>query len=281
MLQSLMNSPIAWLVLAIMTVISFVYAFYCQKVNKERKELSYAQDTDVLIYNQTSKFQKLKISYGDEIIDNLCVTKFAIWNSGNRVLEKGDFVVKKALAISALNEKQILEATVVNVTEKENKFHLKPVGKTKVDVEFDYIAPENGVIIQIIHTGSRKDLEITSMIKGGEPIKQVHKEGESDNKNKVKKRKRRFIMGLIAMIVYFIMGIYMIIMGIAQKYRKVISDAEILKNYYNSKEIFPLLYWATGFVIIVAGIMFLRILLRSSYLGIPSKIKKAFMEEDD
>ena len=122
MLESLMNSPVAWLILALMTAISFVYAFYCQKVNKERKELSYTKATDVLIYNHTTKFEKLNIHYGSEPIDNLCVTKIAVWNSGNRVLQKEDFVKKNTPSITALNGSRILEASIIMESEKTNKF---------------------------------------------------------------------------------------------------------------------------------------------------------------
>lgn len=49
MLEKLMESPIAWAVLAIIAIVSFIYAIVCQQKNKEKKEISYLKVSNELI----------------------------------------------------------------------------------------------------------------------------------------------------------------------------------------------------------------------------------------
>ena len=56
MLKDLMNNPIAWLILALVTIGSLVYAIYCQKANKERKEISYLLHSEQLILKERALF---------------------------------------------------------------------------------------------------------------------------------------------------------------------------------------------------------------------------------
>ena len=56
MLEDLMNNPYAWAILALATIGSLIYAVYCQKVNKVKREFSSDRKTNTLIENSKSCF---------------------------------------------------------------------------------------------------------------------------------------------------------------------------------------------------------------------------------
>ena len=176
MLEKLMDSPIAWAILAIIAVASFIYAIICQQRNKERKEFSYSLKSNSLISGKKSKFEKLFITYDGQQIESLCVSKFTIWNSGNKTLNHTDMVESKELTVSVSNEYKILDVELITSSDKTNKFSLKKYDEHTVKILFDYADKKEGMVIQIIHTGTKEDICIDCKIKGGKAIKNINNE---------------------------------------------------------------------------------------------------------
>ena len=171
MLETLMHSPIAWAILAVITIISLAYAIICNQKNKEKKEFSYCLRSRTLIRKKKAKFEKLSIVYGGKQIDDLCVSNFTIWNSGNKTLNASDMVTSKELTITALEDDKILDVEILKCSEETNKFSLQLLDEHTVKILFDYVDKMEGVVIQIIHTGTNDSLEIDCKIKGGRPVR--------------------------------------------------------------------------------------------------------------
>ncbi len=170
-LKNLMNNPIAWLVLALLTVISFGYAIYCQRKNKECKEFSYTRKSNSLIHKKKSKFEKLLITYDSQEIENLCVSKFTLWNSGNKTINNLDMVNTKEVSIHLSNNAKILDTEIIGVSDETNDFKIETIDDTSAKILFDYVDKKEGIVFQIIHTGTEEDISIDCKIKGGKPIK--------------------------------------------------------------------------------------------------------------
>lgn len=170
MIEELMNNPLAWGILSLTTIISFIYAIYCQLKNKEKKEISYAQKSTVLVQNKKSKYKKLVLSYDGNQVDNVCVSRFAIWNSGNKVLQSVDMVESREIRISLPEGKKVLEANIITATDETNQFSVNVPDEKSIVISFDYIDPRDGVVVQVVHTGLNNDLDISCKIKGGKPL---------------------------------------------------------------------------------------------------------------
>ncbi len=171
MLAKLMDSPIAWTALAIITVASLVYAIICQQINKEKKEFTYCRKTTSLLHKKKRKFEKLLVSYDGQEIENLCVSRFTIWNSGNKTLYSNDMVTSKELIVTTVEEDRILDVELIVCSEETNKFITQVINEHTVKILFEYADKKDGVVIQIIHTGTAESLKIDCKIKGGKPIK--------------------------------------------------------------------------------------------------------------
>ncbi len=174
MMQQLMQDLITWINSStgtIVGVIGIVLAVVFYLKGKERKEFSYCLRSRTLIRKKKAKFEKLSIDYGGKKIDDLCVSNFTIWNSGNKTLNASDMVASKELTITAIDDSRILDVEILKCSEETNKFSTQLLDEHTLKILFDYVDKMEGVVIQIIHTGTNVSLEIDCKIKGGQPVK--------------------------------------------------------------------------------------------------------------
>lgn len=178
MLEKLMNNPIAWLVLSLITVISFVFAIYTWITGKRRKEVSVSDISHVILKAGKSQIEKLDVRYNGVNIDNLTSTKFYIWNSGNDVINSSDVVESKNFTIYSCDDTTILDAQIVNETDPSNKFRVAQVENNMVRIDFDYIDQGEGCLVQLLHTGSAEVLLFGCKIKGGKKVRYCYEDGK-------------------------------------------------------------------------------------------------------
>lgn len=171
MLEKLMANPYAWAIISFIAIASFIYAIVCQHKNKEKKEFSYRRQSNSLIVKKKSKFKKLSVAYDGQEIDDLTVSRFIIWNSGNKTLDKEDMVPSKELTIFTSEDQIILDTELVARTEDSNRFLIRVIDEHTVKIYFDYADKKDGIVLQNIHTGTKKDIKLDCKIKGGNPIK--------------------------------------------------------------------------------------------------------------
>lgn len=173
-LEELMNNPYAWLTLALCTVFSVIYAIYAGVKGKEKKEISYIVNTYKIVQAGKNMIPEFQISYRGQTIDDLAVTRFVIWNSGNRLLNSNDIVDTKPLSITSNDDgPNILDASIIKRSEESNKFTIDKKSAHCAEIQFDYIDKQDGIIVQILHTGSAKNISLSTLIKGGKKLKNV------------------------------------------------------------------------------------------------------------
>ena len=166
LLENLMHNKYAWAVLSIIAIVS-------QVKNKEKKQISYILKNYSLIRSRNKKFEKLSFNYDGKSIDNICVSRFTIWNSGNRTLNNSDMVKSKELMIRASENVRILDVSIIKETETTNNFIVELIDERTATITFDYIDKNDGIVLQIIHDGIEDSLDLSAKIKGGEKIKNV------------------------------------------------------------------------------------------------------------
>lgn len=167
-----MGSPIAWAMLSLLTIFSTVFAIYTWIAGKKRKQLSISCRTNEIIIAGKSNIDKLQIRYDGQDIADLSYTKFYIWNSGNTVLNTSDIVSSRPICIKNTGSAEILSAEIVRVSDETNSFTIKSATEQSVEVSFDYVDHGDGFVMQILHSGDSKDLEVDCKIKGGKGIRE-------------------------------------------------------------------------------------------------------------
>lgn len=280
MLEKLMDSPIAWAILAIIAIASFIYAIVCQQKNKEKKEFSYCLKSNHLIRSKKSKFQKLSITYDGQRIEDLCVSKFTIWNSGNRTLNRTDMVESKELTISVTDECRILDVELIACSDETNGFSVKIENEHAVKVLFEYADKKEGVVIQIIHTGSDENIQIDCKIKGGNPIKNIVNETAPKVIRKIVKKdifeKASIISMGIMIVLVFCMSVLFAISIFNPKLQAFLmsptmTPIESSSEVQNSAIIMSVTFFICS---IIMGATYIPLIKKYFNMGIPKKLKK-------
>lgn len=165
-MTALMNSEVAWTVLALVSVASAVFAIFTWVNGKERKRIGYVLRTNSIVRGGDGHIENLSITYNGSEVDSVLITKIAIWNSGNRVLSPGDFAALDPLAIG-FGTNRLLDSQLLCESEDNNQIQINNSRKDDLCISFDYIEPGQGAVIQLIHTGQSEEISIRGKIKGG------------------------------------------------------------------------------------------------------------------
>ena len=274
MLNELMNSPYAWAFLAIVTIASLIYAIVCQHTNKERKEFAYVKNTNILIENKKRIFDKLNIMYGSEQINDLSVTKFIIWNNGNRVLNKDDIVSENELSIYVTDNNKILDYMILEKTEDTNKFEILSLDSKRINIFFDYVNVNDGVVVQVIHTGSNLDIHIDVKIKGGKSIKEIINKRRFFLDNIDKKIRRRWLKILSLFMFFAFISILVVLIVPILAVHGIIGNETIKTSITNENNIVIFTYHIMFIIYLIMTIFHIKLLIKLFGIGIPEKLKK-------
>lgn len=192
-------------ILSVCTILSFVFGIYTWFAGKRKKEFSYVSNSHKIIEKGKSRIPKLELKYEGRDIDNLTITNYVIWNSGNEVINFSDIVTEKELKIYSCNTANtiILDARIIEETEETNKFAIMQHKGEFIKIGFDYADPQDGMVVQVIHTGSAADLDIGCKIKGGKQIKKL-----TGRKYDLKPRKMKMYVAILEAIICTIMLIF-------------------------------------------------------------------------
>lgn len=279
MLEKLMNSPIAWAILSLIAIAGFIYAIVCQCRNKEKKEFSYSLKTNHLIRKKKSEFEKLNITYDNQKIENLCVSKYAIWNSGNRTLNDVDMVETKELTIYTLNESKILDYELVLSSEKTNNFSIEKIDEHTIKILFKYVDKKDGIIVQVIHTGYEEDIQIDCKIKGGKPIRNTDNETVSNTIKNISNRihfleKPILILVGIMISITILFLIFFLIAIFDTRLQSVLFSPN--QSLQDCRAISITLAIVFGKYSLIMSILYISLIKKRFGIGIPSVLKKEF-----
>lgn len=282
MLTTLMNSPIAWAALASIAIVSFIYAIVSNHKNKEKKEFTYCLRSRTLIRRKKAKFEKLSIVYGGKQIDDLCVSNFTIWNSGNKTLNASDMVTSKELTITALEDGKILDVEILKCSEETNKFSLQLLDEHTVKILFDYVDKMEGVVIQIIHTGTNNFLTIDCKIKGGRKVKNFGNRKTPDFfvMSLIRIQSQRFfaVYMTICMLILLCLAIFFTLRVFNIDLQEVLfSQNEVVAQSSNESQsgtgdvVLSIVFWVYCFSFFAIGVPAIK---RGFMIGMPRALKK-------
>ena len=160
------------LIFLVLTLVSIYLSFYFYFKSKRKKEPVYLTKTFNLVKDNLAKVKKLKIYYDSQETRTLSVTKIALWNRGNEAIDKSDVAVKDPLRVQINSQFEILDAFIIFSKNPANNFSLNALAEKKsIQVKFDYFNENEGVVLEIFHTGySGDNLKVIGSFKNSLPI---------------------------------------------------------------------------------------------------------------
>lgn len=164
--------PIYKLLALIALLVTVGIPAYNLLVNQGKKPVYHTSSISVITSTLTDKASELEIRYNDNPINNLTISKIGLINLGKETIERSDIPPKGKLAVEfpqgvEIYNKQILFATntandvciyqVVDIVDDKlnssQKQALLKGYQNKVYIDFEYLAYNEGTVIQIAHSG--------------------------------------------------------------------------------------------------------------------------------
>ncbi len=193
----------------LITTISSILAIVFYFKGKKEKIPIYAIRTNNLIRGYGKEYSRLTVSYGGEEVENLSVAKVIFWNSGRETIRNTDIPNGDRVRIEAATDFRILDAKILGTSHPSNGANLVEASEKKIMLEFEYFDFDEGVVIQVIHTGtSEDDIKVLGKLVGAKRIAKI----ETPILSKIKlfsakrlmirdSRSNRLIMGIVTLIV--------------------------------------------------------------------------------
>jgi hypothetical protein len=173
-------NPWLTIILALTTVLGFVLMIVFYMKGKRERKPYYDIISFNLVQGLVNRVDSLEMFYSGELIENLTVTRVALWNGGRETINDRDIVSIDPPRARAKEGCKILSAQVLYAT-PTNQFGLEMAeDHSNVVFNFDYMDKDEGMVVQLFHTGiSSRDVEVCGKIKGAGQITRVYVENPS------------------------------------------------------------------------------------------------------
>ena len=171
-IEQMAANPYLTMMVYFLSFLSVLLAIILYYKSRKIKIPLYAIKTNNIVADYISKISSLNVLYSGNQIDNLSVSKIAFWNNGNEPIKSNDIAQKDPLRIVSKNNSKILDANIINYIKPANNINLKISDNgSEAIITFDFLAKNEGVIIQVYHTGkTNNDIQIEGTIIGGKKI---------------------------------------------------------------------------------------------------------------
>lgn len=156
------ESSILWGIIGLIATIFFGYIFYIKSI--KNKSLSISTTSDTLVSESLTKYKGLKIFYNKKHIKELVST--TIKNIGNLTIEVSDISSSSPITFCASKEFLLNDVKdyILYSSNKNSSFSLLKINKSKIQLVFDYLKPEEEISLTLLHSGI---LKISGDLKNG------------------------------------------------------------------------------------------------------------------
>ena len=111
---------------------------------------------------------EVEILFKGRHVDRLTMTHLILWNSGKALLNGEEMVLDDPLRAEVSLGADVLRVRVQKVTRLTNKFlaRINPQSQNQVLLEFDYLDPGDGAVVEMLHTDQRRYPEVKATFRG-------------------------------------------------------------------------------------------------------------------
>jgi len=238
----------------LLTLTSIFLSIWFYNKSKKSKKPSYCVRTINLVKEKINKIDSVDILYQGDKIENLSISKLAIWNAGKETISQIDIAQNDKFCIEINENNKILDHELVFEKNSANGFKLVKENNSIINIDFDYFDYNEGIIIQIYHTATDDSLlKLKGSFKGTNQI--VRNDSipkllpqvfyNAIDKKKLKPRFIKKILGLITIILPLILIITLFLdIGKGTKIEPTLFSKLLIIGFITIP------YWWVGFMIL-------------------------------
>jgi hypothetical protein len=126
-------------ILALLSIISTITVPIVTNIrSKKYKRPTYRTKTISLLKESFEKIKSADILYNGNKINNLSITKIAIWNDGKETINNTDVSETDKFRIEIDKEYKILDYEIVHQKNYANAFRLTKINDNELEINFHY-----------------------------------------------------------------------------------------------------------------------------------------------
>ena len=265
----------------ILAVVGIAASVYFGIKGKRVKKLSFLKRTRRLILPRDMITPELHVFFCDKEIGNVSVSFYTIWNSGTETIQHDEIVPSRPVTIESSEDGEVLDAQIIKKSDDSCSFSVSAEAN-KVRIMFDYVEPHDGVVLQIIHTGSISDL--TGKIKGGKlelfkperKTRKVHKIIKGPFRKLLStKANASFSIVFLLFIICFAVACSLRFFDLIPQDSKVFDILFVPTSSKIGLGVMAIISWFMCYVYYTMSSMLIK---RAFQLGVPAKLR---IEEDE
>lgn len=151
---------------AVTFLLGNIFAYWLYRRGINRKQIWWDVHCTNLTHPYFQKLKNINIQYDKDTIYDISVLRLMIWNSGSDVIRQEDIAKNHPINFIADEETRFLDAKliasnndsiVINLHKEENE----------VAIDFEYLEANQGLVVEILYTGSLDNLGVSGAVKGG------------------------------------------------------------------------------------------------------------------
>lgn len=158
-----------FLILAVASFVSAI-AFYF-KSRRERRPV-FRLRSFPLIEGRVTQVPALRITFADRPIDDLVLTRVALWNRGSEPIEPANMAATEPFRLVINSPAILLGARIVHAANPANGFSVdSDFSANVVTIGFEYFQRDEGIVVEVYHTGaSQTSVSLHGTVKGARPL---------------------------------------------------------------------------------------------------------------
>lgn len=155
--------------IGVIGIILGIVGIFSYRISKSVPIPSYQKSSLRLIGREEDNLPKdVTVTYKGNVVERLTKTTLVLWNNGTETLDGSNIVEKDPLSISFESEDKILSYKILKQTKDTNTFSVHECSgfQNKLLFDFEYLDPDDGVVIELLHDSAQKYPTISGTIKG-------------------------------------------------------------------------------------------------------------------
>ena len=152
------NNPLLNAFSLFLAILGIIFTTYFYFKSKKIRMPIYILRTVNLVRENVQKIDTVNILYAGNKVDNLSITKIAFWNDGKETINNSDVAQNNPIRLIIDKDCIFLDAEIIYQKNPSNDFNISISNDNKyVDITFDYFDFEEGIVLQVFHTGNKSD----------------------------------------------------------------------------------------------------------------------------
>jgi hypothetical protein len=162
-----LNNPLITLLSLALAVVSIVLACVFFHKSRRIKEPCWAVRSINLIKGYSARLRDLDVLFRGERVENLSISRIAFWNHGSDTINAADIPTKSPLQIT-VKDIRLLDIRILQTNHDSCNFSVElDKNGTSARIGFDYCDRGQGVVLQVVHTGTgATDIVLEGKVKG-------------------------------------------------------------------------------------------------------------------